>query len=65
MQVELAYGRQGLTIEVPDDATVLLPREVPGLADEAGDIEAALRQPLGWRSLSERVRPRRPRGDRL
>ena len=42
MQVKLAYGRHGIVIEVPDHATVLMPHEEPGLADErAALIRAA------------------------
>ena len=43
MRVELAYGRQGLAIEAPDDATVLLPQERPGLADEGASLLAQVR----------------------
>ncbi|MHB1295414.1 MAG: nickel-dependent lactate racemase [Anaerolineae bacterium] len=57
MDVELAYGRQGLTVQVPDDATVLLPRPVPGLPDEAASIRAALRAPIGSAPLRDRVKP--------
>jgi nickel-dependent lactate racemase len=49
--VTLAYGRAGLPVEVPDDATVILPTELPGLSDQAGSVSAALRQPLGGPSL--------------
>ena len=55
MQVDLAYGRQGLSVRVPDDAVVLLPKDVPGLADEAEALGAALRAPIGSAPLGERV----------
>jgi lactate racemase len=55
MQVDLAYGRQGLSVRVPDDAVVLLPREVPGLADETAALRAALRAPIDSAPLCERV----------
>ncbi|MFP3896414.1 MAG: nickel-dependent lactate racemase [Anaerolineales bacterium] len=57
MQVELAYGRRGLDVEVPDDATVLQPQKVPGLADERGSLQAALRDPIASEPLRECVRP--------
>ena len=39
VHVELAYGVDGRTVEVPDDATVILPAgRCPALADEAAAI---------------------------
>jgi lactate racemase len=61
VRVELAYGRHGTTVEVPDDAEVIAPLDEPGLHDEVASITAALRQPLLGGSLqaltdgSERV----------
>jgi nickel-dependent lactate racemase len=52
VRVELAYGRHGTAVEVPDRAEVVVPVDEPGLADEAASITAALRQPLGGRSLA-------------
>ena len=46
MNVELAYGRHGLHVDVPEDAVVIRPVEVPGLPDEAAAIDAALAQPI-------------------
>ena len=59
MHLKLAYGRTGLTIELPDDApvTVIEPRFVPGLPDEQAAIVAALRSPVGTASLRELARP--------
>jgi nickel-dependent lactate racemase len=57
MRVDLAYGHQGLAVQVPDEADLLLPREVPGLPDEAAALQAALRAPLGSAPLAARVRP--------
>jgi nickel-dependent lactate racemase len=51
VRVELAYGRHGTVVEVPDRAEVVVPVDEPGLADEAASITAALRHPLGGRSL--------------
>lgn len=60
-QVELAYGRSGLRIEVPDGADVLTSRFVPGLDDEAAALRAALASPIGTPPLAELVKP----GDRV
>ncbi len=57
MRVELAYGSEGLAAEVPEDATIVLPRQVPGLLDEEAAIRAALRQPIGCPSLRSMVGP--------
>lgn len=57
MQVRLAYGRCGLTINVPDSADVLETRFVPGLPDEAGAIRDALRNPTGSLPLADLVSP--------
>jgi nickel-dependent lactate racemase len=53
MQVELAYGRHGTTVEVPDGAEVIAPLDEPGLPDEGASITAALRRPLAGPSLQE------------
>jgi nickel-dependent lactate racemase len=59
VQVQLAYGRSGLVIELPDDApvTVIEPEFVPGLPDEQAAIRDALRSPLGTPPLQELVQP--------
>ena len=56
MRLELAYGQHGLAVEVPDSATILSPRENPGLPDETGAVRDALRTPIGCQPLRERVR---------
>ena len=53
MRVELAYGRQGTVVEVPDRAEVVVPVDEPALSDEAASITAALRQPLTGRPLAD------------
>jgi nickel-dependent lactate racemase len=57
MHVQLAYGRMGLQIELPDDAavTIIEPEFVPGLSDEQVSITKALRSPLGAPPLQELV----------
>ncbi|MDQ6670334.1 MAG: nickel-dependent lactate racemase [Chloroflexota bacterium] len=53
--VELAYGRSGLSVEVSQEADVIEPRYVAGLADEAGAIRDALRSPTAGLPLAERL----------
>lgn len=57
MYVELAYGKHGLTIELPDEAEVVEPAFVPGLPDEAAALRAALRAPIDRPPLRELARP--------
>ena len=59
MKVRLAYGRQGLTVELPDERTMVVePRYLPGLPDEAGALRDALRHPIGAVPLRRSVTPR-------
>ncbi|MBC7224013.1 MAG: DUF2088 domain-containing protein, partial [Anaerolineae bacterium] len=56
MRVRLAFGKQGLWVELPDrNVTVLSPRYVPGLPDEEAALRDALRRPLGTPPLREVV----------
>jgi nickel-dependent lactate racemase len=54
--VQLAYGRNGMKLSVPDSAVVIEPRHLPGLADEKGAVQGALRAPIGARPLKELVK---------
>ena len=45
-QIQLAYGRHGLSIEVPDDAVIVSGRELPGLLDAQAIVANALISPL-------------------
>jgi lactate racemase len=60
MRINLAYGRQGLPVQLPDDAsvTVIEPTPVPGLRDEADALRRAMRCPIGTAPLAELVVPR-------
>ena len=55
MHVELAYGRRGTSLEVPDGAEVILPVDAPALRDEPGAVARGLAEPLGGPPLSELV----------
>lgn len=58
MRVKLAYGREGLWVDLPDrNVTVVDPRFVEGLPDEEAAIIQALRRPLGTPPLREIVKP--------
>ncbi len=57
MRVKLAYGRQGLEVNLPAGADVIEPRFVSGLPDEPAALREALRQPIGSPPLADRVKP--------
>jgi nickel-dependent lactate racemase len=42
VRVHLSYGRSGTVVEVPEEAEVILPRQLPGLADEIGAVREAV-----------------------
>ena len=66
MKVKLAYGRDGLEVELPDDrTTVIEPTFVPGLPDPEGAILTALRNPIGTMPLRRSSSPARRRNFRL
>ncbi len=48
MKVNLAYGKTGLIVELPDDrTTVVQPSYLPGLPDPDGAIRTSVRDPVG------------------
>ena len=55
-EVRLAYGREGLVVRVPDDAVVVTPTDLPGLADETAAVLDAVRNPVSGPPLAELVR---------
>jgi lactate racemase len=56
MQVTLAYGHDGLSVDLPDDrTTVIEPGFVPGLPDERQALQAALACPVGTPALGDLV----------
>jgi nickel-dependent lactate racemase len=50
--VRLAYGREGLSVEVPGDARVLTPTDLPGLDDPHGRVVAAVRDAVARTPLA-------------
>ena len=58
LNIELAYGRDGMTVSLPDDrTTVIEPLFIPGLPDEVGAIRTALRDPVGADPLRRMAAP--------
>lgn len=58
MRVKLAYGREGLWVDLPEhNVTVVQPRFVAPVPDEHAAIVQVLREPLGSRPLRELVAP--------
>lgn len=57
MKVALAYGRERLSVDVPDHSVVITPKELAGLPDERAAFEQAVRQPIGSRALRELAGP--------
>ena len=56
-RVTLQYGRTGLPLELPSkNVTIVEPRFVAGIPDEAAAFRAALRAPIGRPPLRETVR---------
>lgn len=56
-RVRLAYGRDGLEVDLPASAEVIAPRYRPALADEAAALRRALRDPLAGPPLVDRLQP--------
>ncbi len=50
--VRLAYGTDGLVVDLPADAVVLTPTDLAALDDEAGEIRTAVRTALGQDPIS-------------
>ncbi|MCM3714520.1 nickel-dependent lactate racemase [Alkalihalobacillus oceani] len=56
METTLLYGKQGLTITVPDEATIVEPKDIPKLEDDEAAVLSALRNPIGTAPLREMVK---------
>jgi lactate racemase len=55
MQTTVAYGDDGLRLELPDEATVITPSHRPAAADPMAALRTALRRPVAGPPLRERV----------
>ena len=58
-KIALKYGKGQFEIEVPDKnlAGIILPKELPGVADEQAEIRRALASPIASRRLREMLKP--------
>jgi nickel-dependent lactate racemase len=57
MLVHLAYGRSGLSVQIPDGAQVIEPQHSPALASPLQAVKLALADPLGTSPLRELLDP--------
>jgi nickel-dependent lactate racemase len=59
MQIELAYGKGGLNLHLPDawDVSVIEPKYLPGLPDPEAALRRELQSPLGSLPLKTLVQP--------
>ena len=53
MDVNLAYGKTGLLINVPERSQVIYPEYIPSLPDERGALISALRNPIKTNPLRQ------------
>jgi nickel-dependent lactate racemase len=61
MNVNLAYGRTGLTINLPDNTEIIVAPSLPGIANPAIALLEAIRQPIGSSPLADQVK----KGDKV
>ncbi|WP_226658897.1 nickel-dependent lactate racemase [Pseudalkalibacillus hwajinpoensis] len=57
METTLLYGKENLSINLPDNAFIVEPTNMSGLKDTNREIKAALQNPIGTPPLKERVKP--------
>jgi nickel-dependent lactate racemase len=57
MKVKLDYGTTGLSVDIPDDATVIEPHYLPPASDPHDVLIQAIRSPVGKPPLRELIRP--------
>ncbi|HCB49085.1 MAG TPA: hypothetical protein DEP47_06070, partial [Chloroflexi bacterium] len=57
MRVDLNYGREGLTVNLPDSADIITPDYLPGLPNEAAALIQAIRLPIESPPLGQLVKP--------
>ncbi|WP_103106812.1 nickel-dependent lactate racemase [Brevibacillus reuszeri] len=56
MKTTLLYGKDGLTIDVPDDSLIVEPKNLPGLENEEEAVIQALQEPIGTQPLRDMVK---------
>lgn len=57
MQVNISYGRNGLTVNIPDHAKIIRSNQIPRLIDEELEIIRAIQNPISSPSLGSLVSP--------
>ena len=57
MRARLAYGRNGLEVDLPVGVTLIEPSHRPGLTDERSAVIDALRSPIAGPALASLARP--------
>jgi len=57
MQIEIKYGRDDISINIPDRSIIIRSNDVPGLPNEEAAMLDALRNPISSRPLAELVDP--------
>ena len=55
MKIQLAYGKNGLCVELPENVVVIEPDYLPALPDEIGALKTAIRNPLNSKPLRRTV----------
>lgn len=56
MKTTLLYGKEGLTINVPDHSVIVEPKDTRGLENEKEAVMSALKNPIGTQRLKEMVK---------
>ncbi|WP_134704364.1 nickel-dependent lactate racemase [Ammoniphilus sp. YIM 78166] len=56
MKTTLLYGKEGLSIELPENSVIIEPKNLPGLEEEEGAVLEALRNPIESAPLRGRVK---------
>ncbi|MED2970682.1 nickel-dependent lactate racemase [Fictibacillus sp. B-59209] len=56
MESTLLYGKEGLTLRLPDSAFIVEPNNLPGLENDEQALMEALRHPIGTPPLKEMVK---------
>ncbi|GAK09107.1 nickel-dependent lactate racemase [Geomicrobium sp. JCM 19038] len=55
MKQTLLYGKENLTIDVPDHAQIIEPKHIPAVDDQMGAVLKSMASPIGTKSLKETV----------
>ncbi|MBY7144311.1 nickel-dependent lactate racemase [Virgibacillus sp. NKC19-3] len=56
MNTEVLYGKEGLTIDLPENTYIIEPKNIPKLENDKAAIKENLRNPIGSRPLKESVK---------